>query len=862
MTPATAPCCTGDARRAVVRAATHNGFDYVEVDCAQTLLTVTFLGRAPDGITPAHLVIEGGRRERDLRVLDVRIVPADDEGLDDVMLVRVDRPGDFSNYRLRIIDIDENGHPTGRTPAGFDPRYTSVGFGFKAGCPVDQDPADTPPCPVPVHAAPALDYLARDYQGFRQLLLDRLALTMPGWTERHAPDLGITLVEILAYAADDLSYYQDAVATEAFLGTARLRTSVRRHLRLVDYRLGEGCNAQAWARISLDGADTLTLDPRDIMLLPPLPGVEAPMAPAADHPLEPGTIVFEPDASVAAITLYADHDVIEFYDWSGGAQSPSRCCLPVGATSATLKDPGTIPPPPPPDDNDCTPDAPPPDIDAGVGAGQWHRLKLSPGDVLILAEIIGPQTGNPADADPMHRHPVRLTSVRPGHDPLNGQLVMDIAWCPEDALPFPLCLSAIGGPPDCAALSPVSVAWGNILPVDHGRSVADDLGRVGTARTEADCADACTPAETRIIPWRFRPVLPQPGLSFLAQPGDDGHACGGCGPRAATARGTATPDGAIPAVTLTDSSGARWLPRPDLLDSGATDRHFVVETEDDTATLRFGDDSNGRRPAAGETLRAHYRIGNGPAGNIGADALGLILFRNRYPTGVTLRITNPLPARGGTAPEALASAKLRAPSQFRRRLARAVTAKDYADIVMRDFAGQVQRAAASLRVSGVRTEVRVAIDPRGRAEPDPALLGCIARHLDGYRRIGHDVRVVAAMQVPVALAVRVCVAPDRIADHLRRAVRDALGTGPGGFFHPDALSFGTGIAISRILAALHAIDGVTHAEVTALHRLFEAPDGALESGLLSIGPLEIARLDQDPDAPENGQLTIVMGGGR
>ena len=68
---------------------------------------------------------------------------------------------------------------------------------------------------------------------------------MPDWQETHAPDLGVALVELLAYAGDYLSYYQDAVATEAYLGTARQRISVRRHARLVDYRMHEGCNARA-----------------------------------------------------------------------------------------------------------------------------------------------------------------------------------------------------------------------------------------------------------------------------------------------------------------------------------------------------------------------------------------------------------------------------------------------------------------------------------------------------------------------------------------------------------------------------------------------------------------------------------------
>src|SRR5207253_3507646 len=81
------------------------------------------------------------------------------------------------------------------------------------------------------------------------------ALIMPDWHERHAPDLGIALVELLAYTGDHLSYYQDSVATEAYLDTARRRISVRRHARLVDYQMHEGCNARTWIYIDTKKED-------------------------------------------------------------------------------------------------------------------------------------------------------------------------------------------------------------------------------------------------------------------------------------------------------------------------------------------------------------------------------------------------------------------------------------------------------------------------------------------------------------------------------------------------------------------------------------------------------------------------------
>ena len=82
-------------------------------------------------------------------------------------------------------------------------------------------------------------------------MLDRLSVTMPKWKERSPADIGVMLVELLAYEADYLSYHQDAVATEAYLGTARKRISVRRHARLLDYYLHDGCNARTWVTLSV-----------------------------------------------------------------------------------------------------------------------------------------------------------------------------------------------------------------------------------------------------------------------------------------------------------------------------------------------------------------------------------------------------------------------------------------------------------------------------------------------------------------------------------------------------------------------------------------------------------------------------------
>jgi hypothetical protein len=90
-----------------------------------------------------------------------------------------------------------------------------------------------------------IDYLAGDYHSFRQAIVDLLPLKLPEWTDRSEADFGIAIVELFAYMADILSYYQDRKANEAFLATAQERRSVIEHLRLIGYEMAPAAAASA-----------------------------------------------------------------------------------------------------------------------------------------------------------------------------------------------------------------------------------------------------------------------------------------------------------------------------------------------------------------------------------------------------------------------------------------------------------------------------------------------------------------------------------------------------------------------------------------------------------------------------------------
>jgi hypothetical protein len=889
-----------------------NGLDYLEI-ADQPLLPgqpvrvwVYFLDKAPEKLTIENIRITGGQRITDLRVIHLSFCREEDPDQDDCMVLTLNHPGDLSTYRLCIIEVDDAGRPTGQLHPDFDIHYACLDFSFQSVCPNDLDCAVEPACETPLAPEPEINYLARDYAGFRQLILDRLAVVMPDWTERHVPDQMITLVEMLAYTGDYLSYYQDAVATEAYLETARRRISVRRHVRLVDYFLHEGCNARAW--LCIQTGQDIELNPDSFYFITGYQENEpagSQILTTQDLASVPHSLyeVFEPLAAPNPLWLYAAHSTILFYTWGD-----QECCLPAGSTRATLLDGWEGPPPPPPTSGPAQSYAvkgqqpPLPD--------QRKRLlrNLRPGAVLIFTEQIGPETGSPADADPRHRCAVRLTRVEATIDRLYDTPVVEIEWDPADALPFALCISARPIPPECQPLPDVSVACGNVILVDHGRRVDEPLGCVPVVETSEVCETDCDPAEPQEIADLFRPVLQQnraaaPGELTFSQPlaGTNLPASSllrqdprkalpwitmtsqvdpDCPPQAPTPPAQTAP-GAPPKLppatnqtqaqpTVSTSTTApiappviEWRPQLDLLSSSSEDAHFVVEMENDRrAHLRFGNGVLGRLPDARSAFQVDYRLGNGAQGNVGAETICHMVFRRDLLSGLDITICNPMPAHGGLDPEPLEEARQFAPYTFRLVRERAITAEDYVEIVMRDFSAEIQRAAAVLRWMGSWYEVLVAVDPRGSVTASPELLNKVAAHLEIYRRIGHAVVILPAEYVPLEVQLDICLKPNYIRGHAKAALLAALGSGRGGFFNPDQLTFGEGVALSRLVSAAQAVAGVESVTVRAFQRMFEAPNKEIENGFLPLGPLEIAQLDNNPNLPENGKLTLKLIGGR
>lgn len=808
-------------RDAVIANGTLNGIDFLEIATFDQFELRLGLFLPVSTLTPANFRIEGGVRITDIVVVSITGQPGA------TLTLTVSNRGDFSTYTLRIVDPANPHSP----PAGFDPQLSAIEFSFKVACPNDFDCKTVEDCPSPRVPEPEIDYLAKDYSSFRRLMLDRLSTIMPDWRDRNPADVQITLIELLAYAGDHLSYAQDAAATEAYLGTARRRVSLRRHARLLDYRIGEGCNARTWVALTV----TAAVDGKV------LPGPDAkagrPGTPLSTRLFDSPPLIASLPASAARtalvfetlhdLTLYSAHNEIEFYTWSDSA-----CCLPRGATRATLLN--------------------------------NHGLALAPGDLLLLEEICSPVTGLAADADPTHRHIVRLDTVALGptvNDPLSGDLVAEISWRDEDALPFPLCLSAeISVGENKSSLVSVARARGNIVLADHGRTVLDQklippvVPSAGNYRPTLPLADL-----TFAAPFKAGEVITKDDLTGVIE---------NIEPAANAFAYTAAE--ALPAIRLADSDES-WFPQRDLLASDRFAAEFVVEMErDGLGQLRFGDaqrGSLGKTPAVGTEFVLTYRVGGGTAGNLGADALRHVVLPNpvNFPPGSITAVRNPLPARGGTAPETFDQVRQFAPRAFRRQ-ERAVTEADWAEVAQR-FPG-VQRAIARFRWTGSWHTVFVTIDRVGglTAARDSRFKTALRAHLERYRLAGYDLEIADPIYVPLDLMLLVCVREgyfrsDVLAALLRVFSRQQFANGTLGFFHPDNFSFGDPLFLSRVCAAAMTVPGVASVQPRKFQRYGRLANHELANAIIPAAPLEVLRLDNDRNFPENGKIEFELHGG-
>lgn len=809
----------GPDRLALLRAhATLTGIAFVDVDVTQTQMVVHF-HNPPSAPLQAELTDSE---------IDIAPDPEDGNPAPDLtgfawtgpvahrrLSLSFAEPGPFSHQRLTLI------HPH------IDPYFGSVVFSFKANCPSPFDCKTELDCPQDPGERPRIDYQARDFDSYRKVLFDYAATHWPDWTERHEADVGVMMMELMAALGDELAYYQDRVAREAYLGSATQPRSLRSLSRLVAHEIAPPLAGGTLLDVQVDA---VAGNPADA--LPAGTPVWAETQPGERVSYEVGRGLADIRAGLS-FDVDAARNVILPHLWD-----EDQVCLFRGATEVWVK--GAL---------------------AALLPLNEELADGTPARTILLRT----DPDDPDDAGaPAHRILMQIIAHQQSNDPLTTEAITRL----EFAAPTPVDL-------DFESLS----LRGNLVPATAGMLRANDfvVGAQGDLDPAIDADLRTAMLETierqgaRDHPLQrlFLDETDQRGLAWLSPDGSGAAAV----PEIdiASLRWT----GAV----LTEEDPWTWRRSfmgavssfPDSLDYTLEDgrwaaiRTFMRPDGDvihrDYAspfgqTVRFGDGEFGLSPARGTMFRLRYRIGGGAQSNLGPETIRHI---SDVPVGLVVAVSNPLAVTNGAAGETAETTRIDAPQAWKSVTYRAVRPEDYSEAAERlDW---VDHAATRSLWTGSWQTMFTTPDPRDMSDLPPDRRHELEVWLDRFRQTGRDVRVADPVYADLDFEITVCADQSRERSDVARRIRDQLSAKSGGFFDPNQRSFGDGVERARLEAAIHDAGGVRAVESIRLRRRGWFDWREMSHRYRPEGGAEIIRVETNPDRPDRGSVSLLMEGG-
>lgn len=304
----------------------------------------------------------------------------------------------------------------------------------------------------------------------------------------------------------------------------------------------------------------------------------------------------------------------------------------------------------------------------------------------------------------------------------------------------------------------------------------------------------------------------------------------------------------------------QWLSY-DLVDEflpiGTDSRQVRVDAE--AGTVRFGRPPHQRVPQIGERIRVRaYKWGGGSGGNLPADSI------DSLETGRPVTVVQPLDASGGVDREDVSAGMQRASTTIRRRN-RAVAASDFDELARRSDP-DVARAETlplfrpSERGTVAPGAVTVVVWPRrdvehpGAPQPRRSLLRRVCAYLDQRRLVTTELYVVPPSYVPLAVSVGISVKAGYGIDAVRRwvelVIRQYLAPVPP--YGPDGNGWPLGrrILAPELEAAALQVEGLHYLTGLQLARLDEAGTAGSPTDEVVIADWEV---------PELADITVVEG---
>lgn len=763
------------------------------------------------------------------------------------LTIKTRPPKNRSRYRLRIEH------------ALVDPYFNSVKFSYQAGCDTGLDCAlSMPECPEEASEDIVIDYTTRDYRSFRRALVDFATLRYPDWKERLEADAGMMFIELMSALGDEMAYYQDRIAREAFLESATQLRSLRRLARLVDYTVHDGLGATTWIDFEVKK------DCKQQEIISGM-GVWA-------MSRKQGKIAFEIGRGLTDILkkqpykINEDLNSLKPYIWD-----EDDTCLKAGSTELHVKgdyrgrlkyDYPPVPPGNCKSDSTVKPDA------------KWMVLQTNPTNAALpvrrwlvkVVEII---------PDPDKDEPDQNDSLE---DPLPEKKtpITYIRWDASQATPFDMDMEILE-------------VRGNIVPATAGTRL-ESYFRAGNFANNKDVYEVKTAIHQTV--QRTGPNNTVMHLFSLQH--TDTHSLVYLGKD----KNKAVPEIHLQEVETTRREPAniednKWGWKRSFLgihSSHSHDRHFELEdgmwnrltayrrrgeeivhydyATGEGKTIRFGDGEFGKIPAESTLFKVTYRVGNIAEDNVAEDSI--THFDTNYLIGgqtsdtVIEKVNNPLPVINGEPPEKHDSIRLSAPEAYKLETYRAVLDADYAEAAER--LEWVQRAGAESRWTGSWLSTFVTPDPKGSTDITEMQKGDLIDQLDVFRQAGREVITKMPKFADIDLKINICASPAHFAGEVKASVLEVLLGKEGkheneGFFAPDNFTFGDGLNRAKLESVISSVKGVRAIICMQIRRTGWHDWRPFEENIYDIAHDEVLRLENNPMHPDRGSLKLFVEGG-
>jgi len=265
-------------------------------------------------------------------------------------------------------------------------------------------------------------------------------------------------------------------------------------------------------------------------------------------------------------------------------------------------------------------------------------------------------------------------------------------------------------------------------------------------------------------------------------------------------------------VIYIDETGTeeKWVEVDSLYNATGTDKVFeAFKNSNDTLSIRFGDNGQGKIPVVGATIRAEYVEGGGIVGNIGANKINsltsVILFDGNP---ISLTVTNEIASSGGEAEMSIEEAKILGPKSLKT-LERAVTIEDIETLALQVPGVAKVKAITSNRVGRAMI---IYVAPGGGGQPSNALLTLVEDYFEDKKMASTTIIAKPPVYVDVDIVGIVHYKPEYKAEEVEASITTAIDD----FFSLDNVltTFGRGAFISDVYALIDNIDGVEYVDLS------------------------------------------------